>query len=138
MDFVDIKHRLDDPDHIKIRKLWSGPTANISRLIEKCRSNDYRKLWGFVEDNHIISSVEFYIRDDGILYVSGIGVTESHQRQGIGRTMIERLRDMHQLPIELETDDDAADFYRKCGMKVESFVVENNGKPYRRWKCTLD
>jgi len=134
--FTDLKPRIDETavQHVLSLSLWQPASAEaIARIVERCKSNNERKLWGIVDKEQICGIVEFYIRDDAVIYIANIAVIEERRGQGIGGLMLSMLQKKFKLPIELETDDDAVDFYRKCGFEAESF--EKNG--VRRWRCTL-
>ena len=136
--FVNLKPRLDDPEaqHVMSLSMFQPTTESIARAVERCR-NANRELWGVVDDGRILGVVGYYIRGDQVLYIANISVIEERRGQGIGRSMIEALREKHGLPIELETDDDAIGFYRKCGFEAASFEKTYGKDTVRRWKCTL-
>jgi len=66
--------------------------------------------------------------------ITNIAVAEHARNRGIGRAMITVLREKHREMIEAETDDDAIDFYRKCGF-ICTPTMQKQG--VRRWKCIL-
>ena len=63
-----------------------------------------------------------------------ISVAESSRGQGIGSKMVLALQSQYSMPLEAETDDDAVDFYRKCGFKTTS--IQKYG--VIRYTCTLN
>jgi len=136
LSFTDLKPRMDEPE---IRRVWSlslfqpATQESIARMVERCRNSGARHLWGMTDGARVLAVVEYYIRGDGAVYIANIAVTEECRGQGIGRAVVAALREKYALPIELETDDDAIGFYRKCGFDAEPF--EEYG--VRRWKCRL-
>ena len=135
MSFVNLKSRLDDPEVRRVRTLSMFQPPNpesVERVIERCR-RESRQLWGFEENGRVLGVVEYEIREEKILYIAGIAVIEERRNQGLGRAMLAALCEKHNLPIELETDDDAIGFYQKCNFTSEPF--HQNG--VQRWKCKL-
>jgi len=137
MMFADLKPRLGEPEVQRVLSLSMGdPTPEkIARVVERCRNSADRKLCGMIDGAEILAVAEYYLRDDGALYIANIAVTEARRGQGIGRALIAALRDQYGLPIALETDDDAIGFYLKCGFAAEGFMHEAYG--VRRWRCRL-
>jgi len=133
VNFIDLKSRLDEPEvqMILSLSLFQPTPETIARVIERCRTNDERNLWGIVNEEQVLGVIEYYIRDVNTVYVANFAVKEDYRKQGIGRFIIDALQEKCKLPLELETDDDAIDFYRKCGFEVTPF--EKNG--IQRWKC---
>ena len=135
--FVNLKTRLDKPE---VQRVWSlsigyATPEKLARVVERCRGNAARKLWGVTDGADVLGVAEYYIRDDGTLYICNIAVTEQRRGQGIGKFMIAALHEKYGLPITLETDDDAVDFYRKCGFEAQPFMHAQYG--IRRWDCRL-
>ncbi|MCL2509273.1 MAG: GNAT family N-acetyltransferase, partial [Oscillospiraceae bacterium] len=93
---TDLKPRLDDTEVQRVLSLSlfqpASPEA-VARVVERCRSSDERKLWGIANGERVVGIVEYYIRDDGILYICNIAVTQERRGQGIGRFMIAALRE---------------------------------------------
>jgi len=127
---------LDDPDVQRVwsQSMWQPSPETVTRVVDRCRSKEDRQLRGIVDGSRILGVAEYEIRGSGILYIANIAVAEDCRRAGIGREMIHELLDRYHLPIELETDDDAVGFYRKCGFTAAELV--KNG--VKRWKCRLE
>jgi ribosomal protein S18 acetylase RimI-like enzyme len=51
--------------------------------------------------------------------------------------MVRWLQDKYSMTIEAETDDEAVEFYRKCGFETTSFYEEDGDERYKRWTCVL-
>ena len=132
--FVDLKPKIDDEEvqNVLSLSLFQPTPESIARVIERCKKNDERKLWGITMGGKVSAVVEYYLRGDSI-YIAQLAVSQGLRGQGIGRRIITELIKRYQMPIELETDDDAIGFYRKCGFQVTQF--EKNS--VNRWKCIL-
>ena len=137
--FINLKPRLDEPEvqHVLSLSMFQPSPESIARAVERCRGEN-RELWGMVDGGRILGVVGCYIREDNMLYIANISVIEERRGQGIGRAMIAALREQYGLPIELETDDDAVDFYRKCAFETTSFEKTYGEDIVRRWRCTLE
>lgn len=70
--------------------------------------------------------------------ILGIAVHPAGRGQGVGRAMILRAQsDLAPLPLTAETDDDAVNFYRRCGFACEAFSRAFPDGTVRRWRCIL-
>ena len=136
--FIDLKPRLDEPEvqHVLSLSMFNPSPENIARAVERCLGEEKRELWGVMDGGRILGAVQYYIRDDNVLYIASISVIEARRGQGIGRAMLDALKEQYSLPMELETDDDAVDFYRKCGFDAIAFEKTYGEDAVRRWKCT--
>jgi len=137
LNFVDLKPRIDEQavQQVLALSLFQPTTPQvIARAIDCCRSSDQRKLWGVLNGEQVLGVVEYYLRDDGVVYICNIAVAEACRGQGVGRFMLAALQKKHRLPLALETDDAAVDFYRKCGFEAEPFIHADYG--IRRWRCS--
>jgi hypothetical protein len=72
------------------------------------------------------------VKETDNVFIDAIAVDEQFRNQGIGSTMINGIRKRFTLPVTLETDDDAVEFYRKIGFSAEPF--EKYG--ITRYRCT--
>lgn len=82
-----------------------------------------------------VIGVLFVTRQFGNHFViKGIAVFPEKQSQGIGRSLLQAVKDIApNCILEAETDDDAVDFYRSTG-----FIVESLGEKYPgiiRYRC---
>lgn len=92
-------------------------------------SDDRNWLWAGITEERIIAFAYGYALDrlDGrrMLYLHEVGVADPHQRQGIGKMMLEALKDacrvlgFHRIFLITSQDNTAANaLYRKCGGEV--------------------
>jgi len=97
------------------------------------KENEAQQLYGWVENGEVLGVVGVLTHPDKI-EITSIAVAENARNRGIGRSMITALREQYNTMIEAETDDDAVNFYRKCGF-ICTTAIEKHG--VRRWKCIL-
>ncbi|MDR0288013.1 MAG: GNAT family N-acetyltransferase [Clostridiales bacterium] len=69
--------------------------------------------------------------------VHNIAVSPKMRKNGIGKAMITAVQEKYKTAVKAETDDDAVEFYRKCGFETEGFMKTCNNIEYRRYKCVL-
>lgn len=132
--FRDIKNQLDNPDIIKIIS-YSEYECSLERAALKAqsyRNNEAQQLYGWVENGNILGICAFLIHQNKV-EITTISVTENARHRGIGRAMISALWKEYEMAVEAETDDDAVEFYRKCGFETTA-IQKNN---VRRWMCVL-
>ena|SRR5205085_8739046 len=104
------------------------------RKIQKTLS-DYNRpnhhLIGAFSDDILIGIIGVEITDE-ICAIKHISVSDENRMKGIGKQLIIYI--VHHFSIKnfiAETDDDAVDFYRKCGFQCTSFE-----SPYgKRYRC---
>jgi GrpB-like predicted nucleotidyltransferase (UPF0157 family) len=102
------------------------------KVTERCRSHEPHQLYGWVENGEIFGVCGYEAHADYI-EIQHIAVAENKRRQGVGGKMVAALQASFNLPIEAETDDDAVDFYRKCGFEATAISKYD----VRRWTCVL-
>jgi len=134
--FIDIKNRANDPEIIKLLAacIFENCEKRAAKDADEYKQRSKWKLFGWSENKKILAVCGCEVRPDKAI-IRHIATGESTRGQGIGRKMIAALRQRYNLPIEAETDDDAVDFYRKCGF--EAALVPKQKYSIRRWTCVL-
>ena len=107
-----------------------------------------RKADGFLRDPEV--SVFGYRENDvpvGVIVVRkcgtvaeicGIAVNQADRGRGIGGRLIRYVMEyLSPDVLTAETDDDAVEFYRKCGLRTEAFTETYDGGECRRYRCVL-
>ena len=70
--------------------------------------------------------------------IVGIAVSENRRRSGIGRSMIlEAMQILKLMKVTAQTDDDAVEFYRRCGFDIRKKTVEYPDGIVTRYDCVL-
>lgn len=98
---------------------WTAYTIDPECLVRAvCNSFSVYTAW---EGTRLIGLLRTVGDGETILYVQDILVMQSHQRQGIGRTLLTRALEDNQTVRQkvLMTDDlpETAAFYRACGLR---------------------
>jgi ribosomal protein S18 acetylase RimI-like enzyme len=136
--FCDIKNKLDNPI---VRKLvnesaWDKSTEAMDRKAAEFRRNENWHLYGWIENNEILGVCGVVIHSEYI-EINCIAVDSNTRKHGIGKAMINAVQGIYKMTIKAETDDDAVDFYRKCGFETERFMKTYNNGECQRYKCVL-
>lgn len=97
-----------------------------------------RRLVGFEDDEARLVGVVGFEAASGVVAIHHIAVDDDQRRGGLGRYMLEWVaREHHSAArIELETDADAVDFYRRCGFTADRFT-DPRWPEVERYRCTL-
>jgi len=130
--------KLENPT---VRKLvsessWDKSTEAMDRKAMEFRCRDDLHLYGWFESNEILGvcGVELH---SGWVEINNIAVGTNTRKHGIGKAMITAVQQKYKTTVKAETDDDAVEFYRKCGFEIEGFMKTYNDNEYKRYKCVL-
>lgn len=136
--FYDIKDQLNNINILQIMaySLYDESIEQAKKKAKEYLSQESQKLYGWFEKDEIAGICGFIIHKEYV-EILNIAVTKNLRNQGIGRNMITALRDKYNMVIEAETDDDAVNFYCKCGFKVSSAYRQIGDKLIKRWTCVL-
>jgi ribosomal protein S18 acetylase RimI-like enzyme len=105
----------------------AGSVLASARLAAKGR------VRGLESGDELAGCVVTSTRDDGALVIEAIAVAPDCRGQGLGRAIVEMVRDGHE-HVVAEAAEDAVGFFRSCGFAVSSA----GGTPYkRRYICAL-
>jgi len=132
--FTNIKKQATDPEIIKLLSacIYEYSIERATAEAKNYQLHDERFLYGWLENDKILAVCGGELQS-GVVIIRHISACENLRGQGIGSKMISALQWQYNLPIQAETDDDAIDFYRKCGF--ETTVIRKHNM--RRWVCLL-
>ena len=134
---IDLTDRLDD---LSVRDLLAGsigfPTeARIQEVCDRYATQGNWRLMGVELNGALTGCVGVELLDGGSGQVRHISVQPEEQRKGIGRAMLDHIRDHFQLEnVTAVTDSDAVGFWLRCGFNVESLGEQYPG--VERFNCT--
>jgi len=113
-----------DPDH-------------VSRTIEQYRTLDEMRIMGYESEGQLVGIVGYRIDEGARMSLRHIAVLPEVRGAGFGRGMIlELLHQFNPVSIEAETDEEAVDFYRSIGFRIESIGEKTPGT--ERFLCTYE
>jgi GrpB-like predicted nucleotidyltransferase (UPF0157 family) len=132
--FCDIKNQLDNPD---VRAMMAASAFDPSpevmdQKVVGFRRHESWQLYGWVENGMIVGICRYEVHRDYV-EILNIAAADSVCYHSICGKMIDTLWKKYEMAIETETDDDAVDFYRKCGFTTTSIYKHS----VLRWACVL-
>jgi 8-oxo-dGTP pyrophosphatase MutT (NUDIX family)/GNAT superfamily N-acetyltransferase len=132
--WTDMKFQIENPAVLSVlaASVFDNSPAGMADKIALYRSHESWQFYGWVENGEISGVCGFAVHANHV-EILNIAVAENKRRQGVGGKMIAALQAAYNLPIEAETDDDAVDFYRKCGFETSAIRKCD----VRRWICVL-
>lgn len=75
-------------------------------------------------------------KSEDVAEIAGIAISTRYRGQGAGRLMIEQVMESESImSLKAQTDEDAIEFYRKCGFKDEKEIVEYPDGSVVRYNC---
>lgn len=136
MEIINIKENLKSEEILGIlaESVYMPTAKRLNSRAEAYINNSDIIVLGASMNNRFLGIIVLDYSGDSELVILDIAVLKSIQKQGIGRTLIEYVKETYQPKcITAETDDDAIDFYRKIG-----FIVKSLGEKYpeiMRYEC---
>ena len=132
--FYDMKDKLKTADvqHIFAACVYDNSPEGITCTLNAYGDNNLWEMHGWVENGNLMGICGFEVHSKYV-EIKHIAVHENNRGHGIGSAMVNALAAKFNMAVHAETDDDAVDFYRKCGFETTAFQKYN----VRRWKCEL-
>lgn len=134
--FNNVQNRLSEPTlrHLISGCLFDSSSAGIDDALARYEGEQF---YAWEVDGKPMGICGFRIFRDK-LEICHIAVSENAHGKGYGNAMIAALRDKYNMSIQAETDDDAVDFYRKCGFEATAINKQYGDNTVRRWICVLE
>ena len=109
----------------------------VKRVYEQYNNDESRILFGKIKNNQLVGIIGIIWLSKCEVELKHISVKSSNRRQGLGKEMInEFIEENHIKRVEVETDKNAVDFYKKIGFNVTSLGEKYPG--VERFKCIKD
>lgn len=146
MEIINIKEKLKNEELLEIlaESVYMPTAERLNSRAEAYINNSDIIVLGASMNNRFLGIIVLDYMGDDELVILDIAVLKSIQKQGIGRTLIEYVKETYQPKcITAETDDDAIDFYRKIGFTVKSLgekypeIVRYECQYFRNQKCII-
>ena len=131
---IEIKQNVKEAKGLLSHCIWKPTDEKINEIISKYFSGDNMRLFLLSDSSGLIG-----IRDAGkkIIEICHIAVSADKRKKGTGRLLIQEIIDYTNcIKIFAETDDDAVEFYRKCGFKIKSLGEKYQG--IVRYYCEMN
>ncbi len=123
MNVVDLLPKLDETSILELLSYCIGyPTpSKLGAICESYRSDPQQYLFGLEEDEQLLGCIGARIEASQQGVLQCVAVLPARRGQGIGKQLVNALcREFELRKLTAETDQDAVEFYRRCGFKVTS------------------
>ena len=101
-----------------LRQPWNKSKDSATDDLELLSKNAFIEI-----DSKIIACGRLQNNGDGIGQIRYMAISEVYQRKGLGKLILERLEDearnLNLKKIELQSRENACEFYKACGYTVE-------------------
>ncbi len=107
--------------------------------IDKFLCDKSIKIFACIQQDKIKGVISVLFTEQDKVEILGIAVDISTRSKGIGSYMINQLVSDYRLTFVLAlTDDDAVDFYKKCGFSATKFTkTHHDGETVVHYRCEL-
>ncbi len=107
--------------------------------IDKFLCDKSIKIFACLQQDEIKGVISVLFTEQDKVEIIGIAVDTSTRSKGIGSFMINQLVSDYRLTFVLAiTDDDAVEFYRKCGFGITKFSkTHQDGETVVHYRCEL-
>lgn len=139
MNIIDIKGNLHDESVLAVISLsMYMPTAEkLKNLADKYESDYTISAFACVDDGFVCGTIVLKRVTDNEFEIIGISTHPNRRKQGIASKLISYTACfLNCSVVTAETDDDAVDFYRKYGFKINSLGEKYPG--IVRYRCVLN
>ena len=111
----------------------------FNKKIDSFLGDNSIKIFACYQHDEIKGVISISFTEQNKVEILGIAVDISTRSKGIGSYMINKLVNDYGLTYVLViTDDDAVEFYGKCGFNITKFTkTHNDGETVTHYKCEL-
>lgn len=130
--FADVKASLWQPEVLALLKpsVYNPTPERLKSRAEKYSADKNIFVYACKNSEKYIGIVVF-VTENGTAEILDIAVKPKYRKHGIGKSLIDFI--FTQFPIDTitaETDDEAVEFYKRCGFNVIGFGMKCNNKRY--------
>ena len=113
--------------------MYQPSPAKFSALAEELLSSPSPAAFGCRRKNRLAGAIALrQTGDQG--EIVGIAVEEALRGQGLGGCLVRgAIQALRLKKVTAETDQEAVEFYRKCGFSARAFTRTYGGQPYVRY-----
>ena len=128
----DVKEKLSDSAilHLLAPSVFNPTFERLLIRAKKYQADDKSKVYAYSENGEYKGIIVFKT-EDNTAEILDIAVKPEYRKHGIGKSLIDFI--FTQFPIDTitaETDDEAVEFYKRCGFNVIGFGMKCNNKRY--------
>ena len=130
--FANAKASLFDPEVLTLLapSVYNPTPERLKHRAEEYAADSNVKAYACKNSEKYIGIVVF-VTENGTTEILDIAVKPEYRKHGIGKSLIDFI--FTQFPIDTitaETDDEAVEFYKRCGFNVIGFGMKCNNKRY--------
>lgn len=133
---IDLRNRANEPVVQELLSYAIGmPVPEKLKQIAKSYREDVNlALWGVEDDGSLIGCLGVRCSPHGDVVILHLSVHPAHRRRYVASRMIESLLQSGAVQtVSAETDQDAVDFYARCGFAIRSLGEKYPG--VERFAC---
>lgn len=130
--FADVKSSLFDPEVLTLLKpsVYNPTPERLKHRAEKYSADKNTFVYACKIDGVYVGIVVLKT-ENGTAEILDIAVNPKYRKKGIGKSLIDFI--LNQFPVDTitaETDNEAVEFYKRCGFDVIGFGMKCNNKRY--------
>lgn len=130
--FANAKASLFDPEVLTLLapSVYNPTPERLKHRAEEYAADSNVKAYACKNSEKYIGIVVF-VTENGTTEILDIAVKPEYRKHGIGRKLIDFI--FNRFPVDTiiaETDDEAVEFYKRCGFNVIGFGMKCNNKRY--------
>jgi ribosomal protein S18 acetylase RimI-like enzyme len=131
---------VDDPERIKellVMATGSSSEHRLHDMLYEFKTGITRRLFTAMQQGNIVGLIGIDPTGHPAGFVTSLAVASDKRKQGIGKLLLQKSAEMLDLKtVELETDEEAVDFYRRCGFTVHE--IKSPYPEHQRFSCTIN
>lgn len=129
---VDVKANFFDPEVLTLLKpsVYEPTPERLKRRAEKYSADKNTFVYACKIDG-VYAGIVVFRTENGTAEILDIAVNPKYRKKGIGKSLIDFI--LNQFPVDTitaETDNEAVEFYKRCGFDVIGFGMKCNNKRY--------
>lgn len=130
--FADVKASLFNPEVLTLLKpsVYEPTPERLKRRAEKYSADKNTFVYACKIDG-VYAGIVVFRTENGTAEILDIAVKPEYRKKGIGKSLIDFI--LNQFPVDTitaETDNEAVEFYKRCGFDVIGFGMKCNNKRY--------
>lgn len=93
---------------------------NLQQTIEHYSKKDNWHLYLWKQEDSYLGAIGIRVKDNMSVIIQHVTVDPSHRNLGIGRNMVNNIREMYRENYEVIANENVASFFNKCLEKEEN------------------
>lgn len=135
---IEAKSILKNEDLLSVlaESLYNPTEERLNNRVDKYITNQSIAVFAYKNNDAYKGVIILDISNTKEIIILDIAVSNNYRKAGIGSSLINHcIKTFEPNKIVAETDDDAVEFYKKCGFDI-LFLGDKYGAGITRYKCT--